>query len=139
MQQLCRDRSIRLTSCAPNEPRGNGVMEQRWRIRGNDTRAVLAHTNDASPHLWWYVLRASVIVANTIPAGGETKSPWERFTGRKPSGREHRVLLCLAYYKNMAPASKVHPRAKRALRAPSAAANKPSQDDRRCELEPLQR
>lgn len=125
VQRLCNHPSnkIRLTSCAPHEPRGNGAMERRWRIRGNDVRAVLHHAGSlADPaksgsfvHLWWYVLRATVIVSNCTPSGGLSKAPWELFTGRKPSGREHRVLLCLAFYKDVAPASKVHARAHRAL------------------------
>ena len=61
-------------------------------------------------------MRASVIVSNSIPAAGNgDKSPWELFTGHKPSGRAHRVLLCLAYYKVVNPSSKVHARARRAL------------------------
>ena len=35
-------KGVRLSACAPNEPRGNGMMERQWRTMANDTRHVLA-------------------------------------------------------------------------------------------------
>ena len=66
IQNFCNNRGIRLTSCAPNEPRGNGVMERRWRIRGNDTNCALIGSN-CPPSAWWYFFRATTLVANCIP------------------------------------------------------------------------
>jgi len=113
VQSLCADKSIRLTSCAPNEPRGNGIMERRWRIMGNDTREGL-HRSKCPPSHWWFFLRNAVVTSNMIP-GGDRVAPWTKFTGHKPDARAIRSPGCLTYYKVVKPASKMHPRARRAL------------------------
>ena len=114
IQQFCNERGIRLTSCAPNEPRGNGTMERRWRIFGNNTRTALAAWG-GPVSWWWYFLRATTITSNLIPRA-DGVAPWTVFTGgAKPSGRAVRVLGTLAYYKVTNPASKVHPRARRCI------------------------
>ena len=36
-------KGIRLSACAPNEPRGNWMMERQWRTMANDTQIGRAH------------------------------------------------------------------------------------------------
>ena len=106
-------RGIRLTSCAPHEPRGNGMMERQWRTIGADTRHVLTVAS-LPPSMWWYCMRASVRASYSIPIN-DAETPWSRFTGRIDNPAIHRVIGCLAYYRVVKPHSKAHARARRAL------------------------
>ena len=113
VKQLCALHKIRLTSCAPNEPRGNGVMERRWRIKGNQTRPALLEANFPPP-AWWYAFRNATHVRNCTP-NRHGVTPWFKFTGKLPSVAAFRVLGSLAYYKVVKPSSKMHARARRAI------------------------
>ena len=106
-------RGVRLTACAPNEPRGNGLMERQWRTISADARHALALAA-LPPGAWWYVTRASVYVSWSIPLNAD-ETPWSRFTGRPSSPHIHRVVGCLAYYRVVKPESKAHMRARRAI------------------------
>ena len=106
-------RGVRVTACAPYEPRGNGQMERQWRTIGNDTRHLLAAAN-LPPGMWWYAMRASVNASWSIPING-AETPWSRYTGRPSSPFLHRTFGCLAYYRIRQPESKAHMRAARAL------------------------
>ena len=53
------------------------------------------------------------MIHNVLP-GAHGQSPWERFSGHKPSGRQYRVFGCLCFYHVVNPASKMHARAHRA-------------------------
>ena len=76
-------RGIRITACAPYEPRGNGKMERQWRTMGADTRHALA-VSGLPAAMWWYMMRATVRVSWSIPINA-AESPWSRFTGRPSS------------------------------------------------------
>ena len=106
-------RGVRVTACAPHEPRGNGMMERQWRTIGNDTRHSLANAS-LPPAVWWYAMRASVHASWSIPINA-SETPWSRFTGRPSSPFLHRTFGCLAYYRVRQPASKAHMRAARGL------------------------
>ena len=113
LADLWAKKGVRLTACAPHVPRGNGMMERQWRTIANDTRHALALAQ-LPPGAWWYVARATVVVSWSIPIN-EHETPWSRFTGRASSPHVHRVVGCLAYYRDVKPASKAHMRARRAI------------------------
>ena len=106
-------RGIRVTSCAPHTPRGNGMMERQWRTISTDTRHILA-TARLPRSMWWYALRASVQTSWAIPINA-AETPWSRFTGMPSSPCSHRVVGCLAYYRDVKPTSKADSRSRRAI------------------------
>lgn len=88
---------IRITTCAPNVPREDGVMEGWWGM-SNDLRSIILHANLPCT-MWWYVLRAA-LVASCCVLHLDGGTPWQLFTGHVPgSVRQHRVVRCWAYYK----------------------------------------
>ena len=106
-------KGVRLTACAPLEPRGNGEMERQWRTIANDTRHVLAVARLPLSY-WWYAMRGSVAASWAIPLNAE-ETPWSRFTGRKPSSLKYKVIGCLAYYKAREVSSKAEMRGRAAV------------------------
>ena len=107
------NKGVRLSACAPHEPRGNGEMERQWRTIANDTRHVLAVSRMPSSY-WWYAMRGAVAASWSIPLNAE-ETPWSRLTGHKPSASKYRVIGCLAYYKVRHPSSKAEMRARAAI------------------------
>ena len=114
--EWCRQHRVRHTTSAPRVARGNGTIENRFRVMGNDTRTSLAHCMLPTT-CWWLALRASVLVSYILPiAGGDPgETPWLRFTGKRPSARHIRVFGCLAYYKVIDVKHKLQMRARRAV------------------------
>ena len=111
-------KNIHCTSCAPHEPKQNGLIEYRWRVAANDIRAAIALGIPAS--YWWYIMSAQQQVAWCVPRSHPADSstwitPWELWTGHRPDVRQHRVLGCLAYYKVRSKQGKFDMRARRAL------------------------
>lgn len=106
-------RGVRVTSCVPHTPRGNGMMERQWRTIATDARHVL-HTARLPRGMWWHAMRASVHASWAIPINA-AETPWSRFSGRLSAPHMHRTVGCLAYYRVIKPASKADSRARRAL------------------------
>ena len=113
LKELWASRGVRITSCAPNEPRGNGMMERQWRTMGNDTRHALALSRLPAGY-YYYLLKAAVQASWSIPING-SETPWSRFTGKHAPAQSLRVPGCLAYYKVLKPGTKVAMRARRAV------------------------
>ena len=106
----------RVTTSSPRSSRQNGAIERQWRIIGDDMRANMAHAQRLPDTYWWYALRDGVMKSWVIPVErGADKSPWELFTGNKPSGRYLKPFGCLCYYKVYEPRTKVMMRARRAV------------------------
>ena len=78
-------RGVRITACAPHEPRGNGMMERQWRTMGNDTRHALSLSGMPAGY-YYYFLKAAVQASWSIPLNAK-ETPWERFTGKPPPAR----------------------------------------------------
>ena len=106
-------RGVRITACAPHEPRGNGMMERQWRTLGNDTRHALSLSGMPAGY-YYYFLKAAVQASWSIPLNSQ-ETPWQRFTGKPAPARYLRVPGCLAYYKVVHPPSKMSMRARRAI------------------------
>ena len=106
-------RGVRITACAPHEPRGNGLMERQWRTMGNDTRHSLALSGLPAGY-YYYLLKAAVQASWSIPINA-AETPWSRFTGKPAPALYLRVPGCLAYYKVLKPANKMAMRARRAV------------------------
>ena len=113
------ERSVRLTTCAPNVPRQNGDIEKRWNVSRGDICTAVASGIPA--RYWWFIMAAQMQVAWCIPRQHPNPdvtnmtTPWELWCGRKPDARQFRAMGCLAYYKDIRVRCKLEMRARRAL------------------------
>jgi hypothetical protein len=106
---------VHYTTITPNEPRQNGMMERQWRSMGNDTRAMLRHSQLPRNYAW-YALEQSVMVANTLPITGNVdKCAHSLFTGHRPNVTQFRVWGCMAYAQVYNPLTKMADRAVRCI------------------------
>jgi len=68
----------------PGTPQQNGVAERRNRTLIEMVRSMLS--NCSLPlSLWIYALRTAMYVLNRVPIKAVPKTPYELWTGRKPS------------------------------------------------------
>lgn len=77
----------------PGTPQQNGVAERRNRTLIEMVRSMLS--NCSLPlSMWIYALRTATYVLNRVPSKTVPKTPYELWTGRKPSLRYLRVWGC---------------------------------------------
>ncbi|KAJ0899334.1 putative RNA-directed DNA polymerase [Helianthus annuus] len=79
----------------PGTPQQNGVVERRNRALINMVRGMLANTN-LPLFLWTEALKAAVHILNRVPSKSVPKTPYELWTGRKPSLKYMKVWGCIA-------------------------------------------
>ncbi|KAJ0434003.1 putative RNA-directed DNA polymerase [Helianthus annuus] len=79
----------------PGTPQQNGVAERRNRTLMNMVRSMLANTN-LPLFLWTEALKAAVHILNRVPSKSVPKTPYELWTGRKPSLKYMKVWGCIA-------------------------------------------
>ena len=79
----------------PSTPQQNGVAERRNRTLMAMVRSMMS--NSSLPiSLWMYALKTATYLLNRIPSKAVQKTPFELWTGRKPSLRHLHVWGCLA-------------------------------------------
>jgi len=79
----------------PGTPQQNGVVERRNRTLMDMVRSMLSH-NNVPKSLWMYSLKTAVHLLNRVPSKAVPKTPFELWTGRKPSLRHLHVWGCPA-------------------------------------------
>ncbi|KAD3640949.1 hypothetical protein E3N88_30172 [Mikania micrantha] len=79
----------------PGTPQQNGVAERRNRTLMNMVRSMLANS-DLPSFLWTEALKTVAHILNRVPSKSVPKTPYELWTGRKPSLRYMKVWGCLA-------------------------------------------
>lgn len=90
----------------PGTPSQNGVAERRNRTLKEMVRAMLCHSN-LPIHLWSEALKTAVHVLNKVPTKSVLKTPYELWTGRKPSLYYMHIWGCPAEAKLYNPHEKV--------------------------------
>jgi transposase InsO family protein len=79
----------------PGTPQQNGVAERRNRTLMDMVRSMLS--NSSLPiSLWMEALKTAVYLLNRVPSKAVPKTPFELWTGRKPSLRHLHVWGCPA-------------------------------------------
>ncbi|CAL9026013.1 unnamed protein product, partial [Prunus brigantina] len=79
----------------PGTPQQNGVAERRNRTLMDMVRSMLS--NSSLPiFLWMHALKTAVYLLNRVPSKAVSKTPFELWTGRKPSLRHLHVWGCPA-------------------------------------------
>ena len=79
----------------PGEPQQNGVAERRNRTLMDMVRSMLSYS--ALPvELWMEALKTAIHILNRVPSKSVSKTPYELWTGRKPSLNYLHVWGCPA-------------------------------------------
>ena len=79
----------------PGTPQQNGVAERRNRTLMDMVRSMISNSS-LPKSLWTYALKTAVYLLNRIPSKAVPKTPFELWTGRKPSLRHLHVWGCPA-------------------------------------------
>ena len=79
----------------PGTPQQNGVAERRNRTLMGMVRSMM-NSSSVLVSLWMYALRTAAYLLNRIPSKAVPKTPYELWTGRKPSLRHLHVWSCQA-------------------------------------------
>lgn len=102
--EFCRDNGIVNQYTMPGTPQQNGVAERRNRTLMDMVRSMLANTN-LPQNLWTEALKTAVHILNRVPSKSVPKTPFELWTGRKPSLKYLKVWGCPAEAKLYNPQS----------------------------------
>ncbi|GKD54343.1 putative RNA-directed DNA polymerase [Tanacetum coccineum] len=102
---FCKDHGIINQYTMPGTPQQNGVAERRNRTLMDMVRSMLANSN-LPEFLWTEALKTAVHILNRVPSKSVPKTPYEIWTGRKPSLRYLRVWGCPAEAKLYNPQSR---------------------------------
>ena len=79
----------------PGTPSQNGVAERRNRTLKDMVRSMISHSSLPNS-LWGEALKTAVYILNRVPSKAVNKTPYELWTGKKPSIRHLHVWGCLA-------------------------------------------
>ena len=79
----------------PGTPQQNGVAERRNRTLMEMVRSMLSNSS-LPKYLWMHALKTAVYLLNRVPSKAVPKTPFELWTGRKPSLRHLHVFGCPA-------------------------------------------
>ena len=86
----------------PTTPQLNGVSERRNRTLLDMVRSLLIHS-EIPTSFWGYALETAIYVLNRVPTKSVPKTPYELWTGKKPSVRHLKIWGCPAHVKRMNP------------------------------------
>ena len=79
----------------PGSPSINGVAERRNRTLKDMVRSMISHSN-LPKSLWVEALKTVEYILNRVPTKATTKTPYELWTGKKPSLKHLHICGCLA-------------------------------------------
>ena len=93
------ERLIRAAVVAPPAtPQLNGVSERRNRTLLDMVRSLLIHS-ELPTSFWGYALETAIYVLNRVPTKSVPNTPYELWTGKKPSVRHLKIWGCPAHVK----------------------------------------
>jgi len=79
----------------PGSPTMNGVAERRNRTLKDMVRSMISHST-LPQSLWGEALKTAAYILNRVPTKATTKTPYELWTGKKPSLNHLHVWGCPA-------------------------------------------
>ena len=94
---MCNESGIVGHLTALGNPKQNGFAEKMNKTLLERVRCMLFHAK-LPKSFWGEVVSTTAYVLNRSPSAAiEFKTPYERWSGHKPSLDHHRVFGCLAY------------------------------------------
>ena len=82
----------------PGTPQWNGVSERRNRTLLDMVRSMMSQT-DLPTSFWGFALETAAFILNRIPSKSVQKTPYEMWTGKRPSLSFLKIWGCDAYVK----------------------------------------
>ncbi|RVW52379.1 Retrovirus-related Pol polyprotein from transposon TNT 1-94 [Vitis vinifera] len=79
----------------PGSPSMNGVAERRNRTLKDMVRSMISHST-LPEKLWGEALKTTAYILNRVPTKAAAKTPYELWTGRKPSLKHFHIWGCPA-------------------------------------------
>ena len=79
----------------PGSPSMNGVAERRNRTHKDMVSSMICHST-LPESLWGEALKTAAYILNRVPTKATAKTPYELWTGRKPSLKHLHVWGCPA-------------------------------------------
>ena len=79
----------------PGSPSMNGVAERRNRMLKDMVRSMISHSN-LPISLWGEALKTAAYILNRVPTKATAKTPYELWTGKKPSLKHLHIWGCPA-------------------------------------------
>ncbi|CAH9087614.1 unnamed protein product, partial [Cuscuta europaea] len=89
----------------PGSPSMNGVAERRNRTLKEMVRSMISHSI-LPESLWGEALKTAAYILNRVPTKATTKTPYELWTGKKPSLKHFHIWGCPAEAKPYRPHEK---------------------------------
>ena len=83
----------------PGTPQWNGVSERRNRTLLDMVRSMMSHS-DLLTSFWGYALETAAFTLNRVPSKSVQKTPYEIWTGKRPSMSFMKIWGCKAYVKH---------------------------------------
>ena len=97
----------------PGTPQWNGVSERRNRTLLDMVRSMMSPT-DLPFTLWGYALETAAFTLNRVPSKAVEKTPYEMWTGKRPSLSFLKIWCCEAYVKRQV-SNKLEPKSDKCL------------------------
>ena len=79
----------------PGSPNMDGVDERRNRTLKDMARSMISHSN-LPKSLWGEALKTATYILNRVPTKATAKTPYEHWTGMKPSLKHLHIWGCIA-------------------------------------------
>ena len=93
--KFLQENGIAAQYSAPGEPQQNGVAERRNRTLMDMVRSMLSHST-LPVNLWMEALKTAAHILNRVPSKSVPKTPYELWTGKKPTLNYFHVWGCPA-------------------------------------------
>ena len=93
--KFLQENGIKAQYSAPGEPQQNRVAERRNRTLMDMVRSMLSHST-LPINLWMEALKTACHILNKVPSKSVPKTPYEIWTGRKPTLNYLHVWGCPA-------------------------------------------
>ena len=107
-EYLSQEFNDHLTNCGiisqltpPETPQWNGVSERRNRTLLDMVRSMMSQT-DLPPSFWGYALETAAFTLNRLPSKAVEKTPYELWTGKRPTLSFLKIWGCEAYVRRQA-------------------------------------
>ncbi|KAK8597307.1 hypothetical protein V6N12_065778 [Hibiscus sabdariffa] len=97
----------------PGTPQWNGVSERRSRTLLDMVRSMMSHS-DLPISFWGHALETTAFTLNCVPSKSVHKTPYEIWTGKRPSMSFMKIWGCQAYVKHQM-STKLEPRSHKSI------------------------
>lgn len=114
LKDWCKNKGIKLDYTVVYTPQQNGKAERFNRTLMEKVRAMLYQSN-VEKKLWGEAVCSATYLINRIPKDGQTKTPIEKWSGKKPNAKNIKIFGSEAYAKILTPLKKLDERSEKLI------------------------